>query len=87
MEERNTFQNLQNEKDDEERLKEIAEKIIKERLCIPFQKDEIKKLEIAYNFKYDANKRSKIAKIIHDRVMNEVEEILKEMKEKFFKEE
>jgi predicted transcriptional regulator len=79
------YQNFHNEKSEEEKLKEIAEKMIKERLCIPFAKDEIKKLEIAYNFKYDANKRSKIAKIIHDRVMYEVEEILKEMKEKFFK--
>jgi len=79
------YQDFQNEKNEEEKLKEIAEKMIKERLCISFGKDEIKKIEIAFNFKYDANKRSKIAKIIHDKVMNEVEEILKEMKEKFFR--
>ncbi len=79
--------NFQNKKIEEKELKEIAEKIIKTRLCIPFTKEEMKKFEIAYNYKYDANKKSKIAEILHDRIMSEVEEILKEMKEKFFKEE
>jgi len=65
---------------------EIAKKQNTQRLSIPFSADEMKKLEIAFNYKYNINKRTKIASMIKDRIMKEIEEILKEMKENFFKE-
>jgi hypothetical protein len=53
-------------------------------LCIPFTGEEIKKLEIAFNYKYGANKRSLIAEKIKKDVIREVNEILSEMRESFF---
>lgn len=71
--------------DIEEKL-EIAKKQAIQRLCIPFTAEEMKKLEIAFNYKYNLNKRTLIASYIKDNVMKEVEEILDEMKERFFEE-
>ena len=69
----------------EEKL-EIAKQQAIQRLCIPFTAEEMKKLEIAFNYKYNFNKRTLIASYIKDNVMKEVEEILEEMKERFFEE-
>ena len=77
--------NGNSENPSEEKLKEIAEKLNKQRLCIPFTSEEMKKLEIAFNYKYNANKKSLIAEKIKKDVMREVEEILTDMRENFFK--
>lgn len=64
---------------------EIAKKQVTQRLSIPFTADEMKEVEIAFKYKYDTNSRSKIASIIKDKINQEVKEILKDMKENFFK--
>ena len=75
-----------NEKIDEidEKI-QIAKKQNIQRLCIPFEYEEMKKLQIAYNYKYDHNQKSRIIEHIKSNVIKEVEEILKEMKDNFFK--
>jgi len=65
---------------------EIAQKQVTHRLCIPFTEEELKKVEIAFNYRYSFNKKSKITSYIKNNVMNEVEEILEDMKQNFFKE-
>jgi len=70
-------------KDIEEKL-EIAKKQNTQRLCIPFTVEEMKKLEIAFNYRYDLNKKTQIASLLKKRIEKEVEEILKEMKDNFF---
>lgn len=74
-----------------EKIKEIDEKLQvakkqnNQRLCLPFTYEEMKQLRIAYEYKYDFNQKSKIIEHIKENVMKEVEAILKEMKENFFK--
>jgi len=81
-----------NPKDIEKKLSEIEEKIeiaqkqVTHRLCIPFTEEELKKVAIAFNYRYSFNKKSKIASYIKKNVMDEVEEILEDMKQNFFKE-
>ena len=76
-------QNEINEKIDEKI--QIAKKQNSQRLCIPFEYEEMKKLQIAYNYKYDHNQKSRIIEHIKTNVIKEVDEILKEMKDNFFK--
>ena len=78
--------NTQNEKIDEidEKI-QIAKKQNSQRLCIPFEYEEMKKLQIAYNYKYDHNQKSRIIEHIKENIIKEVDEILKEMKDNFFK--
>jgi len=99
MQENPNYPNFSNEKKVYETPNEINEKIEEideklqiakkqnnQRLCLPFSYDEMKKLQIAYNYKYDLNQKSKIITHIKENVMQEVEAILKEMKQNFFKE-
>jgi len=56
----------------------------KQRLCISFTPEEMKKIEIAYNYKFNMLKHSQISNSIKNKIMKEVNEILDDMKQNFF---
>ena len=63
---------------------QIAQKQNKQRLCLVFTAEEMKKLEIAYNYKYNLLRHSKISEHIKNNIIDEIKDILEDMKQNFF---